>query len=1086
MNYKLLLGIVGFSCLAINAQTQDYKQLMNDMNVNFYDVCKAADKYYETHNKGKGSGWKAYQRWRSWNEDHYYPSGDRKLVDPFFLKNAYNDFLRNNPSPRSLYATGWRDLGPYDANLITTHYSPGIGRVECFYVNPNNPQQMYMGSRSGGFWRTTDGGGGWQNTSDFLIASGVNTMDASPTNPDSVLINVRNASNGSSHGIYQSSDAGATWALTAFNPTNLGWGGLGDNDEIYKIAYHPTIPDLVFVGTSKGLYRSTDNLQTWTQLIASTDITDIEFHPSSANIIYLYDDDYWGPNQSLILRSTDFGMTFSPSAPIANNNDAEGFIAVTPACPNCVYFASDNGVWRSDDAGQNFTFLVNPPSRCDGFAVSDVDSLNLFYGYLNTYASSDGGYTFSQVTDWANSSPDITYIHADLRTAECINGVFYAGTDGYFCKSPDNAHSWYRINDGTGIREFYAVGISQSNWKVQMAGSQDNGTSILADTGWIEWNGGDGMEAIVQPLNDQWMIGSWQFGTRQRTKDGGMSRNGINSPEAGNGHWQAPLMFDPNLQMKVYHCMDSLYVSDEFGDGWYSVGTPSFSGNIKVAAIAENNTNNIILVRNANIELSQDGGQTYTSIANGLPGHSITDVAFGPNDDNIIVVTYNRYQNDNEKIYISYDMGQTWSNITYNLGNMPLRTVVIDHTDAANIYVGAEIGVYYKPMNGTTWQLYNPNLPNMTVRDLEIQYGANTLRAATWGRGLWEYTLVGRNDFPAILTTNITNPPDLENPKAWAPQDVTSVLSYANTLTNVYVKWSIDNPTFDSTIAMSNIVDSTWQTDRPIPTYPAGTKMYFKVFAVGSNGDTTETYKFMYTVRALDYCISNGNMDYGTSIALVNFAGINRSSGKLQPYTNYTLTDSASVLVSNNYNLTVNLNTGGNYVIYSNVWIDWNQDFDFDDAGEEYDLGSIQNTSNGPTSLSPISISVPANAVLGKTRMRVSCFHNAPPTACMINVDGEVEDYTVVIKPTGLSAAPILSSQVQIYPNPTTGKFGVDMGHLYQSVRIDITDVTGKLIQSEQVENTRQIELELTAVAGVYLLQIYADDEVGSYKIVKE
>ncbi|CAA6830135.1 MAG: Unknown protein [uncultured Aureispira sp.] len=1084
MNYKLLVGIILFFSIGLQAQT--YKELMNDMNINFYDVCKEADRFYETNDKGKGSGWKAYQRWRAWNEDRYYPSGDRKGVDPFFLKNAYSDFLKHNPQPESLYPTGWNDLGPYDANNITSHYSPGIGRVECFYVNPNNAQQMYMGSRSGGFWRTADGGGTWQNTSDFLIASGVNTMDASPTNADSVLINVRNASNGSSHGIYQSGDAGATWTVTSFNPANTNWGGLGDNDQIYKIAYHPTISNLVFIGTSKGLYRSTDNLQTWTQLISNTDITDIEFHPTSPNIIYLYDTYYWGANQSLVLRSTDFGLTFSPSATIVGNNDAGGIIAVTPACPNCVYFASNNGVWRSDDAGQNFAFLTNPSSSCDGFAVSDVDSLHLYYGYLDTYASSDGGYTFTQVTDWANSAPDTTYVHADLRTAECVNGVFYAGTDGYFCKSPDNALSWYRLNDGTGIREFYAVGISQSNSKVQMAGSQDNGTSILTDAGWVEWNGGDGMEAIVQPLNDQWMIGSWQYGTRQRTQDGGQSRHGIGSPEGGSGDWQAPLMFDPNLQMKVYHCTDTLYVSDEFGEDWDTLGTPSFTGNIKVGAVAENNSDNIIVVRNDAIELSQDGGQTFSSIAAGLPGHSITDVAFDPKDDRTIVVTYNRYQTDNQKIYISTDMGQTWSNITYNLGNMPIRTVVIDHTDASNIYVGAEIGVYYKPMQSNTWVLYNPNLPNTTVRDLEIQFGANTLRAATWGRGLWEYSLVGRNDFPAILSTSITNPPTLEMPKVGTPQEVTSVLSYGNNLTSVYVKWSTNSPTFDSTIAMTNTIDSTWKTVTPLPSHPAGTKLYFKVYAVGANSDTTETYKFMYTVRAAEYCYATGNLSYGTAITLVEFAGINRASGKTQAYTDYTLTDSATVVVSNNYNLSNNLNTDGNYSIYSKVWIDWNQDFDFEDAGEEYDLGFAQNTGDGPTNLSPLMISVPANAMVGQTRMRVACLYNASPTACISGVDGEVEDYTLIVEPMGLGVNSTLTSSVQIYPNPTTGEFRVDLGEQYQSVKIEITDVAGRLVHSKTLKNRQTLDLKLNDAAGVYLLKIYADNTVGTYKVVKK
>lgn len=1061
---------------------------MEDGITNFYDVCKETEKYFEGKFKGKGSGWKGYQRWKHWHEPHYYPSGERDNVDPYFLDNAFQDFLRNNPQSKNFPSNGWRDLGPYSANNITEGYNPGIGRVECFYVNRNNTQHIYLGSRSGGFWRTFNGGASWQNTTDFLFASGVNAMDATPGHPDSVLINVRNASNGTSHGIYRSSDAGATWTPTNFIPSNLGWGGLGSSEQVYKIAYHPTIPGLVFIGTSRGLYRSTNNLQTWTLLLPNADITDIEFHTSSPNIIYLYDNYYWGTNRSVVLRSTDFGMTFTSSATIPGNNDSEGFIAVTPVCPNCVFFASDNGVWRSNDAGQNFTFLSNPDESCDGFAVSDVDTSYMIYGYLNLEGTTDGGYTFNEVTDWANTSPDTTYTHADLRAAECINGVFYVGTDGYLAMTPNNGTAWYRLSDGTGVREFYAVGLSQSNWNVQMAGSQDNGTSILDVNGWIEWNGGDGMEAIVQPLNDQWMIGSWQFGTRQITRDGGATREGIGSPNGGNGDWQAPLMFDPNLQMKVYHCMDSLYVSDEFGDGWYAAGSPGFvnSTNIEVAAIAENNSNIIVVSAGAEIRLSQNGGASFNSIAAGLPAYSITDIAFAPHNDNIIVVTFARYQNDNQKVYISYNRGVSWSNITYNLGNMPIRSVVIDHTDAANIYVGAEIGVFYKPLIGNTWTLYNPGLPNVSVNDLEIQYGANTLRAATWGRGLWDYNLVGRSDFPSILITNITDPPTKELPKVGVPQDVSSIISYNGNLTSVYTLWSVNAPTFDSLRTMSNIQDSTWQTINPIPSYPAGTKIYFKVFAVGTNGDTTETYKFMYTVRAMEYCGSTGNMSYTTAMTYVDFAGIQRVSGKTQPYTDYTATDSATVFLSfpSNYNLIVNLDTDGNYTIYSKVWIDWNQDYDFDDIDEEYNMGTTQNSSNGLTSLSPLALFVPSHALPGKTRMRVGCQYAAAPTACMSGVDGEVEDYTVIVFPNSLNITSIEENKMRVFPNPTDGYFSLDLGKVYENIYLEITDISGKRILSQQNIQNQILNLQLNQAAGVYILKVTADSETEVFKLI--
>ncbi len=121
-----------------------------------------------------------------------------------------------------------------------------------------------------------------------------------------------------------------------------------------------------------------------------------------------------------------------------------------------------------------------------------------------------------------------------------------------------------------------------------------------------------------------------------------------------------------------------------------------FSGNIQNAAIAENNSN-IIAVSNSNrLKISNDGGLTFSEVSQFLPNQFITDIAFDPNNDNTIIVTYGSYGNNNQKVYISYDQGQSWNNITYNLGNMPIRSVVIDHTDNSTIYLGAEIGIYKK------------------------------------------------------------------------------------------------------------------------------------------------------------------------------------------------------------------------------------------------------------------------------------------------------------------------------------------------------------------------------------------------------
>ncbi len=995
-----LLILFTLSMFSVSAQIS-YKEMMNNPSYNFYEVVEAAESYFQTHPKGKGSGWKPYQRWREMNEYKYFPDGNRSQIAPYLVENAFSELQEGQSSDRSFYNFGWRDLGPYSVDSITGHYSAGMGRVEHFYVNPNNDQHIYLGSRSGGFWRTLDGGANWENTTDFLVSSGVDAIAVSPTNPDSVLINVRNSRNGTTNGIYRSTDGGATWTQTNFNPATLGWGGLGSNSRIYMIAYHPTISDLIFIGTSSGIYRSADNLQTWTQLVTTGDIIDIDFHPTNSSIIYIYDDYYWGTNQNVVLRSTDTGLSYSQSNQIVGNNDSRGHISVSNDCASCVYFASNNGIWKSTDEGVNFT-LVNGTlnETCRGFAVDDQDTSKMLYGYLDIEGSSDGGQTFNQITYWAQGTAasfnNGFYVHADLRNAQSINSVYYVATDGYLCKSSNNGATWQILSQGTGIRENYSLGVSQSNHFRSIAGSQDNGTSIKHETTWLEFYGADGMEGIIHPLNSDWMIGSLQFGGRRRTKDGGISQGGV-TPAGQNGSWIAPLIYDPNDHMTVYSFGENIYKSEDFGNGWTNIGTPGFSGSIAEAAIAQNNSDIMIVSRGSSIEKSTDGGVTFSDISNNLPGYTITDIAFAPENDDIVIVTFARYQNDGQKVFISQDQGQSWTNITHNLGSMPIRKVIIDHLDAPNIYLGAEIGVYTMPLNGSSWTLYNPDLPNMAIEDMEVMWGTNTIRAATWGRGLWEYTLVGRSDFPAIIKTNITDTPTDEAPVEMVDQYITSVISYDFNITSAYVKWSLNDQTFNNTLTMTNTVDSTWVTTNPIPGAAVNSQIFFKVYAVGVNGDTTETYKFMYEHKPA--CVSAGNMSWATAVTLVDLDGINNATGKLQPYTDYTSTDSADLIIGNNYDLTVNLNTDGNYTIYSKAWIDWNQDGDFIDPGEEYDLGFTQNSANGITSNSPLNFTVPCSAVFGSTTMRVSAKFGVAPLPCEDGFDGEVEDYRINVLP---------------------------------------------------------------------------------------
>ena len=441
------------------------------------------------------------------------------------------------------------------------------------------------------------------------------------------------------------------------------------------------------------------------------------------------------------------------------------------------------------------------------------------------------------------------YIHADLRRARCYNGTFYCATDGYLGKTWNPAQNWPRLSSGTGIRENYAVGVCQGNNYLSLCGSQDNGTSLLRRQGWLEIYGADGMEGLLHPLNPEYLVMSVQFGTRRRSDDGGWTTS--SSFNHNNAYWEAPLLMDPFNHMKMYSFGSSIQRSEDFGITWNQVGSAGTTYWTE-AAIAENTPDLIAVSRSRLLNLSRDGGQSFSAIWSGLPSGTITDITFAPNNDSILLVTYASHNDDGNKIFITRNQGASWQNITYNLGSMPLRSVVVDHLPQPNIYVGAEIGVFTMPLNDTLWQLYNKDLPNCAVNDLKIVRGSNTLRGATWGRGLWETDLVGREDYPRILTTSIDIGPYVSQfggglPSGGDDQDVRCKIEYNGSLSSVYLQWSANDLDLDSTVSMY-LADSLWQTVRPIKA-PGNSDIFFKVFAVGSNGDTTETYRFMYRVH---------------------------------------------------------------------------------------------------------------------------------------------------------------------------------------------------------------------------------------------
>ncbi len=744
-----------FSSLANGSFAQEWLDLFLSDESTLQQVEEAYNRHFSSNPKERGTGYKHFERWAYYlrqdlNEDGSLPTTFQKI-------NAFKKFQEvNNSEPMGIRSNNtWENLGP-DNWINQTGWNPGLGRVNEIAVDPFNDSIVYAGTPQGGLWKTEDLGINWFPLTDHLPSLGVSGIAIHPINNNIIYIATGDAYANDSYatGVYKSIDGGKTFDLAG-----LSW-DYKSLRKMRKMDIHPTQPDTLLVATSMGIFKTVNGGLDWESKIGGN-FYDVKFKYGDPNTVFAI-------SQSNFFLSEDGGESFRVIAEgYSSSNVRRIAMAITPANPSIVYLLAasndDNGFrafYRSTDSGQSFELMSqrNDSNNILGYSLdgtgaggqgwydlaltaSPTDENLVFTGGVHIWYSQNGGSSFTNLTNWFYPS-SLNYVHADIHYLGFWKDRLYCGNDGGVYYTDNNGFFWTDISEGLNINQIYRVSTSPTVPSLIGAGSQDNGCNFYINGKWRHLNGGDGMEVGIDPQNPNILYVASQYGGMRKSVNGGLDFNGIKPPDES-GAWVTPYKISASSPNILYAGFDNLWKTENRGDSWEKITDFALGGQkITQLAVFEKDSRFVYFSRGASLfKTSNIGNSIFQLNTSNLGGGTITYIAIDPDDADLIYITYGGY-NDGKKIFFSRDGGQNFIDITRNLPGIPVRCVTPTKGKDKPIYIGTQFGVFYTDSTLLDWVPYNVGLPNSQVNEIEINYSIGKIRAATYGRGIWEAELI--------------------------------------------------------------------------------------------------------------------------------------------------------------------------------------------------------------------------------------------------------------------------------------------------------------------------------------------------------
>ncbi|WP_298767054.1 hypothetical protein [uncultured Polaribacter sp.] len=577
-------------------------------------------------------------------------------------------------------------------NMKPRNIGPGgmSGRITAIDVVESNPNIMYVGTASGGIWKSTSGGTTWQPIFEKELTASIGAVAIQQSNPSVIWAgtgegNPRNSLNGG-FGIYKSLDAGKTWQAM----------GLEKTRHIHRVIIDPTNPNIVYVGAigspwgthkERGVYKTTDGGKTWKQILITnikSGAADLVMDPKNPNKIiaamWEHKRDPWffksGGKGSGLYITHDGGENWKKIT------EKEGFpkgelgrigVAIAPSDPNVIYAlveAKKNALYKSEDGGFKWKKINDKPgigNRPFYYSEIYVDPLNenrLYTVFTYVNVSQDGGKNFKQlmpaygVDNGVHPDHHAWWIHPK-------NGKFMIdGNDGGLNITKDGGKSW-RFIGNIPVAQFYHINVDNEFPYNVYGGMQDNGSwrgpayvwkaQGIRNSYWQEISFGDGFDVVPDKDNSRygWSMSQQGAVVRYDYKTGNNYSVKPTHKDANvklRFNWNAAINIDPFDNSTLYFGSQFVHKSTDKGLTW-KVISPD---------LTTNNPDKLKQAESGGLTMDATGAENHCTILVIEPTPIEKDVLWAATDDG--------------QVHITKDGGNKWTNVAKNLKGLPANS----------------------------------------------------------------------------------------------------------------------------------------------------------------------------------------------------------------------------------------------------------------------------------------------------------------------------------------------------------------------------------------------------------------------------